>query len=140
MSFFLDTKSWPYQKNCLLNPIQSSAISAILFSAIDVFQGTPIQRVMNPRSLGTYFGGVYLYHAIQCPMEAIHGRPSLWHNILCGGGIGYIGVSVGRLGIPFLPNPDLLSYRTGLPMNIVAFGVYGGLAGLFAGVLGNKRF
>lgn len=52
ISYYIDTKSWSYQQNCLLNPIQSSAFATILFSAIDVFQGAPMERVLRPRSLG----------------------------------------------------------------------------------------
>jgi hypothetical protein len=51
----IDTKSWSYQKNCLTGPIQSSAIGAILFSALDAFQGVPIQQVIKPQKLGTLY-------------------------------------------------------------------------------------
>jgi hypothetical protein len=51
----VDTKSWSYQKNCLTGPIQSSAIGAILFSALDAFQGVPIREVIKPQKLGTFF-------------------------------------------------------------------------------------
>ena len=50
----IDTKSFAYQKNCLTSPIQSSAIGAILFSALDAFQGVPIQEVIKPQKLGTW--------------------------------------------------------------------------------------
>jgi hypothetical protein len=73
---------------------------------------------------------------MQCPMEGIHGRSSLWHNIISGGTIGFFGFASGRLGIPFVSNP----YATGIPPQILAFGVYGTLSGLLAGGLGNKRF
>jgi len=141
ISYYIDTKSWSYQQNCLLNPIQSSAFATILFSAIDVFQGAPMERVLRPRSLGTYFGGIYLYHALQCPMEAFHGRPSLWHNVISGGSIGLMGVASGRLSIPFIGNnAQQIYYKTGLTPPLLAFGVYGTLSGILAGVLGNKRF
>ena len=87
--------------------------------------------------LGTYFGAMYLYHAMQCPMEGIHGRSSLWHNIISGGVIGFFGFTSGRLGIPFISNPYAIN---GIPPQILAFGVYGTLSGLLAGGLGNKRF
>ena len=54
MFFYVDTKSWAYQQRCLTHPLQSSAIAALVFSAIDVFQGAPAQHAFNPRSLGKY--------------------------------------------------------------------------------------
>lgn len=73
-------------------------------------------------------------------MEAIHGRPSLWHNIISAGTIGYIGVRTGRFGVPFVNNPRMLQYQYGIRPEVVAFGVYGGIAGALAGVLGGKSF
>ena len=49
-----------------------------------------------------------------------------------------IGVSTGRLGIPFV-NPYQVA-ASGVSPPIMAFGVYGTIAGIFAGGLGNKRF
>ena len=72
-------------------------------------------------------------------MEAIHGRPSLWHNILSGGTIGFVGVASGRFGIPFV-SADLLWYRYGISPPIAAFGVYGTISGLLAGGFGSKSF
>ena len=54
MFFYVDTRTWAYQQRCLTHPIQSSAIGAIIFSAIDVFQGVPLQQVIAPRSLGEF--------------------------------------------------------------------------------------
>ena len=88
---------------------------------------------------GTYFGGIYAYHALQCPMEAIHGRPSLWHNILSGGTIGFLGVASGRVGVPFV-SAEMIQYRYGISPPLVAFGVYGTISGLIAGGLGSKSF
>ena len=98
-----------------------------------------LMRIMHNK--GTYFGGIYLYHALQCPMEAFHGRPSLWHNVISGGSIGLMGVASGRLSIPFIGNnAQQIYYKTGLTPPLLAFGVYGTLSGILAGVLGNKRF
>jgi hypothetical protein len=58
----VDTKSYSYQKNCLTGPIQSSAIGAILFSALDAFQGVPIQQVIKPQKLGKYIRYITLLH------------------------------------------------------------------------------
>jgi hypothetical protein len=72
-------------------------------------------------------------------MEAVHGRPSLWHNILSAGTIGFIGVRAGRFGVPFV-NPMVLQYQYGIRPEVAAFGVYGGIAGLLAGLIGGKPF
>jgi hypothetical protein len=58
----VDTKSYSYQKNCLTGPIQSSAIGAILFSALDAFQGVPIQQVIKPQKLGKYIRYITLHY------------------------------------------------------------------------------
>jgi hypothetical protein len=87
-------------------------------------------------TIGTYMAGLYLYNIVQCPMEAFHGRQSLLHNFAAAGMLGYVGVANGRLGIPFV-NPYAL---LGSPLRpeIVAFGVYGGMAAAFAAI-GGKR-
>ena len=73
-------------------------------------------------------------------MEFVHGRPSLIHNIVAGGMIGAVGVHSGKLGIPFMNNPYQVAAASGISPPIMAFGVYGTIAGFFAGGLGNKRF
>ncbi len=88
---------------------------------------------------GTYFGGIYCYHALQCPMEAIHGRPSLWHNIVSGGTIGFLGVASGRFGVPFV-SVEMFRYRYGISPPVAAFGIYGTISGVLAGALGGKSF
>ena len=54
MFFYVNTRSWAYQQRCLTDPIQSSAIGAIVFSAIDVFQGLPYKHALSPKSLGEF--------------------------------------------------------------------------------------
>lgn len=66
ISYYIDTKSWSYQQNCLLNPIQSSAFATILFSAIDVFQGAPMERVLRPRSLGAMSSVLFYSVLLRC--------------------------------------------------------------------------
>ena len=80
--------------------------------------------------------GIYLYNVVQCPMEAIHGRQSLLHNVAAGGMIGYVGVSRVVLGIPFV-DPSFVYKYPQLSAPGLAFLVYGGMAGLLAG-LGGK--
>lgn len=88
-------------------------------------------------SSGRYMAGLYVYNVMQCPMEAIHGRQSLLHNAAAAGLIGYVGVSRGALGIPFVDPSFTYRYpQVSAPM--LAFMVYGGLAGALAG-FGGKR-
>ena len=70
-------------------------------------------------------------------MEAIHGRKSLLHNVGSAGMIGYIGHRAGLIGIPFV-DPMVFYRYPALPPSVVAAGVYGTVAGVFAGVLGGK--
>jgi len=92
---------------CVLNPIPSCAVMAGIFTGIDAMQGAPL----SIRTYGFYAVSLWTYHALVCPMEAIHGRQSALHNAASGGMLGYIGVSRGMLGVPFI-NPHLLyGYR-----------------------------
>mmetsp|Transcript_1235 Transcript_1235/g.1946 ORF Transcript_1235/g.1946 Transcript_1235/m.1946 type:complete len:135 (+) Transcript_1235:142-546(+) len=122
-----------HYQNCLTGPIMPSIMFGGIFAALDSFQhGLPFR----PRVAGTYMAGLYAYNAIQCPMEAIHKRQSLLHNVLSGGLLGYLGVSSGRVGIPFL-DPTTI-YRSNIRPELIAFAVYGGMAGAFA-AFGGKR-
>lgn len=71
-------------------------------------------------------------------MEAIHGRQSALHNVLSGAVLGYVGVSHGRLGIPFVDH-SMFYRHPNLRPPVVGAAVYGGLAGCFA-MLGGKPF
>lgn len=51
---------------------------------------------------GYYSAFIYGYNILQCPMEIIHGRQSALHNVASGGLIGYIGVTRGNMGVPFV--------------------------------------
>ena len=123
--------------NCLTEPIVSSAIFGILFTGMDVLQGTSSKFTI--KSVGNYAGFLYVYHIMRCPMEAIHGKSSLWHNVLSGGILGYVGVHTRRIGIPFV-NPMIFYQYPNLSPPIVGSVVYGTIAGIFAGVLGGKSF
>mmetsp|Transcript_6600 Transcript_6600/g.16432 ORF Transcript_6600/g.16432 Transcript_6600/m.16432 type:complete len:100 (-) Transcript_6600:13-312(-) len=91
----------------------------------------------TPQLFATNCGLLYIYHALQCPMEALHGRQSLLHNVVAGGTLGAFGVQAGRLGIPFLDSSFFWRYPSISPA-MAAFAVYGGLAGVLGGVLGGK--
>jgi len=89
-----------------------------------------------PRIAAVNVGGLYVYHSLQCPMEAIHGRQSLLHNVLSGGILGLVGVRQGVLGIPFVDS--YFFYRNpSLSPEVTAFAVYGAIGGLMAS-LGGK--
>lgn len=119
-------------KNCLTAPVIPSAVFGTIFAGIDAAQGARF----TPARAVTYGGGIYAYNIIQCPMEAIHGRQSLTHNMLAGAILGYVGVSAGQLGVPFVDPMTLYRYPWLRP-NMVAFVIYGGLAGTLA-ALGGK--
>jgi hypothetical protein len=79
-------------------------------------------------------GIIYAYNIIQCPMEYIHGRQSLMHNVLSAGTLGYLGVSTGKIGIPFLDPHAVYSSRNPA---LLGAAVYGAMAGCMA-ALGGK--
>lgn len=120
-------------QHCLTAPVVPSAVMGTVFAGLDVAQG----GTFTPSRIFIYAGGLYAYNVIQCPMEAIHGRQSLAHNMLAGGILGYVGVSSGHLGVPFVSPMALYRYPW-MPPSAAAFLVYGGLAGTFA-ALGGKR-
>lgn len=124
-----------YQQQCLTAPIVPSVVMGGVFSAIDVV--TSGAR-MTPQGVISYAGFIYTYNAMQCPMEAIHGRKSAWHNVLAGGTLGYIGVSSGRVGIPFV-DPSFFYRHPYIRPHVAGFVVYGSMGGAFA-MLGGKSF
>lgn len=128
--------TFQYQKYCFTRPIGSSIVIGGLFSALDVLQGASL----TPRVLATNMGGLYIYNVLQCPMEAIHGRRSAWHNVASGAIMGYVGVATERLGIPFLTDRYFFYRYPYLSPPMVGAGVYGGIALLFSAVLGGKPF
>ena len=124
-----------YQQQCLTAPIVPSFVMGGVFSALDVVtSGTRI----TPRGVISYAGFIYTYNAIQCPMEAIHGRKSAIHNVLAGGILGYIGVISGSVGIPFV-DPYFFHRHPYIRPQMAGFVVYGGMGGAFA-LLGGKSF
>ena len=86
------------QKDCLTDHIGDSVIFGSIFSAVHVAQGARL----SPRLVGGNILGIYLYGALICPMEAVHGRQSSLHNFAAAGTLGYIGVATGQAGIPFV--------------------------------------
>jgi len=111
----------------------SSLVMGTVFTGVDTLGGAPF----TAQSVGRYIGAIYVYNILQCPLEAIHGRESLWHNMIASGTIGYVGVTRGLLGIPFVDVYTFYRYPQLRP-GLVAFGVYGAMGGVF-GALGGKR-
>jgi len=133
MSFYINTRSLGYQQHCLTRPVVSSVVMGGLFTGMSMSQGARL----TPQLALTNMGGLYLYHIMQCPMEAVHGRPSALHNALSGGILGYVGVASGQLGIPFLDS--YFFYRNPqIPAPLVGAAVYSGIAFILAAVLGGK--
>merc|ERR1719215_2075930 len=119
-----------YQKSCLTSPVVPSIIWGCGFSALSVMQGAHA----TPRLFATNCGLLYIYHALQCPMEALHGKRSLLHNVAAGGTLGAFGVQAGQIGIPFLSSNFFWRYPNVSPP-VAAFAVYGCLAGILGGAL-----
>ncbi|KAL7553816.1 hypothetical protein ACHAWF_017153 [Thalassiosira exigua] len=123
-----------YMIPCILNPIPSCAIWAGIFHGIDAIQGARL----SIRTWGVYTGSLVTYHALMCPMEVIHGKQSAWHNVAAAGSLGFLGVSSGKLGVPFLSPYLLMSFRPPAPAFIGAT-VYGAMGGCLA-AFGGKQF
>jgi hypothetical protein len=78
-----------------------------VFTGISVVQGASF----TPRLLALNCGGLYLYNALQCPLEAVHGRRSWVHNVLVAGGLGAAAFQKGLAGIPFVEHGSQLPPR-----------------------------
>ena len=105
------------------------------FTAIDVIlQGARLTPILA----ATNIGGIFCYNIMQCPMEAVSGRQSAWHNVLAAATMGGLGVQSGRLGIPFVDHSFFYRYPAASPA-MVGAAVYGAMGGLLAS-LGNKPF
>jgi len=80
-----------------------------------------------------YTGGLVTYHAMVCPMEVIHGRRSALHNAAAGATMGYIGVALGRLGVPFVNPNHLYNFRNPALIGAAVYGAMGGALAAFGG-------
>lgn len=122
-------------KTCLVAPVFSSIVFGGVFSGLDYARGD--SGALLPKRIGQNMLFIYLYHALQCPFEVIHGRRSLIHNGISGGILGYIGVSQNRIGIPFVGSELFWKYPSLRPATVGAV-MYGGI-GMFFGALGGKQ-
>lgn len=122
-----------YQKDCLSRPVVTSITLGSIFTAVSVMQGARL----TPRLAALNIGGLYCYNVLQCPMEAVHGRRSALHNAAAGAVLGYVGVSAGMLGIPFVEHSFFYRYPQLSPA-VTGAAVYGGISLLLATALGGK--
>jgi hypothetical protein len=105
-----------------------------VFTGLSVAQGMPL----TPQLAMLNIGGLYLYNTLQCPMVAIQGRESAWHNAASGAILGYVGVRQFNLSVPFV-DPYFFYRNPQFPKPIVGAVAYGGIGLAFA-MLGSKPF
>ena len=128
-------RSPQYQVYCCQRAVWPSIMFGGAFTAIDVIlQGARLTPILA----ATNIGGIFCYNIMQCPMEAVSGRQSAWHNVLAAATMGGLGVQSGRLGIPFVDHSFFYRYPAASPA-MVGAAVYGAMGGLLAS-LGNKPF
>lgn len=107
-----------------------------MLTALQIMQqGGNINFNRLPATMAANTAFVYAHFSLQCPMEALHGRHSLWHNGAAGGILGYVGTQQGVLGLFNLEGP-LLVRRVPLPFGGAL--IYGTLA-MALGAVGGKR-
>eukprot|EP00466_Bigelowiella_natans_P021155 jgi/Bigna1/64843/fgenesh1_kg.86_\ len=121
-----------YTPHCLTSHFIPSCVAGGLFYGVqDVMLGGARPSI---EGFGRYAAIIYTYNALQCPLEAIQGRRSILHNVVSGGILGYVGVSKGWVGIPFIDYSFFYRYpRITPPM--VGAGMYATMAYAF-GALG----
>jgi hypothetical protein len=117
---------------CLINGVPSAVIMGTLFTGLDIGQGARARPALFAQNIGFLYG----YHALQCPLEELHGRSSSLHNFIAGATLGGTGVAMRRIGVPFVP-PSYVYYGP-LPPAVVGGLTYGSLAFLMATFLSGK--
>eukprot|EP00467_Chlorarachnion_reptans_P025191 CAMPEP_0114524426 /NCGR_PEP_ID=MMETSP0109-20121206/21849_1 /TAXON_ID=29199 /ORGANISM="Chlorarachnion reptans, Strain CCCM449" /LENGTH=136 /DNA_ID=CAMNT_0001705869 /DNA_START=88 /DNA_END=498 /DNA_ORIENTATION=- len=128
-----DRLMW-YTPQCVTSQfVPACVMGGILYGVQDVMLGGARPSV---EGFGRYAGILFCYGALQCPMEAVHGRRSLLHNAAAGGVLGYIGVARGYVGIPFIDYNFFYRYPNIRPP-VAGAGVYAAMAFGF-GAMGGK--
>ena len=119
----------------MIRPIFPCGMFGGILTGIDLLQGLPKEHA--PKIFARNFAFIYAYNVLQCPMEAIHGRRSLIHNVVAGGILGYVGVMKQMIGIPFVDGAFFKMYPK-IRTSIMGALVYGAIGGVF-GVIGGKK-
>jgi hypothetical protein len=143
-----------YQYHCLMEPIPFSIFVGSGFTAYNALSSwsdapstsrhrrlqrlpTAIESPLWKRA-GTAIGTIYLYYALQCPMEAVHGRASSLHNGLSAFTMSYIALSQQWIGVPFVPSYYLMNIPF-FTRTLLGSSIYGSMAFVLASVWGGKR-
>ena len=121
-----------HQQKCLFHPVVPAVMFGGLFTGLNVYQGARL----SPQLVGLNVGSIYVYGALQCPMEALHERQSCLHNALSGAILGYEGVRRGMVGVPFVDAYFFMRYPKLQPA-LVGAAVYGLICGVL-GAMGGK--
>ena len=115
---------------CLFGNIMPATVMGGAFTALHVFQGAQ----PTPQLAATNIGFLYVYGALQCPMEALTGRQSWMHNALAGGILGYAAYEHGAIGIPFNLENTFRARRVPLAAGAaLVYGAMGAGLAMFAG-------
>jgi hypothetical protein len=150
MSSFYNYKSTlSYQYHCIIEPIPFSIFVGCGYAAYIALSSEPssprshrfkLAVVESPvwRRAGTAMGTIYLYYALKCPMEAVHGRSSSIHNGLSAFTMSYIALSRQWIGVPFVPPYYLMSIPF-FTRTLLGSSMYGGMAFVLASIWGGKR-
>ena len=117
---------------CLINPIPSAVVMGGLFTGLDIGQGAKARPALFAQNIGF----LYLYSALQCPLEQLHGRKSSIHNFIAAACLGGTGVAMRKIGVPFVP-PHTVFYGP-VPPAVVGGVVYGCLGFGLASVMGKR--
>lgn len=128
----------------LTDPIVPTAVRAGMMSFLAAAEGREVTNeefFQNALSL-------YLFQAAVGVLQAVHGKASLLHDVVVGGGIGATRVQRGEAGVPFPKHAwNAAEYvRSGIwkagwkvhpfPREAVAFVMYGAIAGAQAAISG----
>jgi hypothetical protein len=151
MTYYSYKSTLSYQYHCMVEPLPFSILMGSAYTAYRALSSPDPSSSRNNRyrqntvtdpsilrRAGTSIGTIYLYYALQCPMEAVHGRSSSLHNGLSAFTISYVALSRQWIGVPFFPAYQLM----GIPFftrTLLGSSIYGGMALVFASIWGGKR-
>jgi hypothetical protein len=116
---------------CLVKPVFPCLFWGGAFTGLAVYQGLPKQQAGVAFSRN--FGFLYVYNALQCPLETISQRKSWSHNAIAGGALGYLGVMKRAVGIPLIDASFFIKFPRITPPIAGAI-MYGGIAGALGAI------